>query len=1019
MNINLSEFIPPEYVKNRKVNKKAGVEPQDDDPNYGEMAAGSAMTAEEEDSTPHQPGETWRTRSGRYGAMNDLGIVQYFDDEPSAKNWTGMGGGVQTSTPGSVPNASQDVDPYSNFGMQSTWGMANEPTSQISPTWGMPQQSPTQAPHLAEPPENKWDYADYFMPPSKKKEQRILAKEAEGHKPGDVWKTRTGKFGAKNKNNQVQYFDTDKKAKWWIDQGERSHAGFGDRGDDPYSDVSVDPAQGAQSLKHLSDPTADDDGTFYGKADTARFNKQWGVGPHGERDYDKMARDADVADYGSKPYSAPPPSVDQPAKKIGRLGTGNGTTTTPSKYAATFVPTPRGYVNQYELDPKDPNDLAVIKKYKAITGTMGRPNVEGNYVFHGNWDHLFEPQSAPSGGLDKDKLDKYSKMIDRLKKISKQQQAKKPRSTDSPIDDRDIYDPTDDRFWPDEQKPDWGDDEQDFGDQYEEPMSKREAKIARIKEALRNIREKSPEGWEKTVKAMKKHKNIDNPWALAHWMKNKGAKSHKEGKKYVGSLYPDQSTATNTAKKKGLTHAGGGTWKDKSGKTAAKTKNGWLQPIKKQEQEVREASDASRQKGDVWKVAGSDSWAGKNRSSGKIRYFMYKNLAHKWATGGMDKQPIREWKEHGSVWVLKNGKFAAKNKRGRVKYFKEQEKAREFSMSGSTPSNMSNLREDANGFVKAQKVVPTYVKQINKPFKVMTREGPIEGKAGDYLATSGDGADKWAIDKEVFARDFKVVEGILYERNYKREYELYHSKPEQKKRRAQRNKTRRKFERDGRVKKGDGMDVHHRDGNPSNTDSKNAVVMSKSKNRAMKERDSTMSDTNTDKDKDKDKPLTPFSTKQQARDRLKKISGIKPGWAHHDSSYGKPKSEAAFRLGKVIREMIKNALDEMNRVPQIEDTTIKPQDKDKYSRDTFKKGSEAGKRLATKDPNWKSASALMSEPKKKVNEEGVKSPGSVWRTKGGNWAGKASNGHTRSFVDKKDAESYARNSSAPAPKKQK
>ena len=42
------------------------------------------------------------------------------------------------------------------------------------------------------------------------------------------------------------------------------------------------------------------------------------------------------------------------------------------------------------------------------------------------------------------------------------------------------------------------------------------------------LEEKAPEGWEGTVKAMKKHKEIDNPWALAHWMKNKGMKSHKK-----------------------------------------------------------------------------------------------------------------------------------------------------------------------------------------------------------------------------------------------------------------------------------------------------------------------------------------------------------------------------------------------------------------------------------------------------------------------------------------------------------
>jgi hypothetical protein len=40
--------------------------------------------------------------------------------------------------------------------------------------------------------------------------------------------------------------------------------------------------------------------------------------------------------------------------------------------------------------------------------------------------------------------------------------------------------------------------------------------------------EAAPKGWEGTVKAMKKHKEIDNPWALAHSMKNKGYTSHKK-----------------------------------------------------------------------------------------------------------------------------------------------------------------------------------------------------------------------------------------------------------------------------------------------------------------------------------------------------------------------------------------------------------------------------------------------------------------------------------------------------------
>lgn len=47
-------------------------------------------------------------------------------------------------------------------------------------------------------------------------------------------------------------------------------------------------------------------------------------------------------------------------------------------------------------------------------------------------------------------------------------------------------------------------------------------------------------------------------------------------------------------------------------------------------------------------------------------------------------------------------------------------------------------------------------------------------------------------------------------RNYSEEYASYHSKPEQVKKRAQRNAARRDMEAAGRVSKGDGKDVDHK-----------------------------------------------------------------------------------------------------------------------------------------------------------------------------------------------------------------
>ena len=70
---------------------------------------------------------------------------------------------------------------------------------------------------------------------------------------------------------------------------------------------------------------------------------------------------------------------------------------------------------------------------------------------------------------------------------------------------------------------------------------------------------------------------------------------------------------------------------------------------------------------------------------------------------------------------------------------------------------------------------------------------------------------------------------MAYKRNYKREYA---SEPKsRRKERANRNLARRQMMRKGKVKKGDGKDVHHVGGNALNKKSKLKVV-SASKNRS-------------------------------------------------------------------------------------------------------------------------------------------------------------------------------------------
>lgn len=68
-------------------------------------------------------------------------------------------------------------------------------------------------------------------------------------------------------------------------------------------------------------------------------------------------------------------------------------------------------------------------------------------------------------------------------------------------------------------------------------------------------------------------------------------------------------------------------------------------------------------------------------------------------------------------------------------------------------------------------------------------------------------------------------------RDYKKEYQTYQGTEIQKKRRAKRNHDRRQAERDGKVHKGDGNDIHHAGPNLTRP-----TVRDKSANRADKKK---------------------------------------------------------------------------------------------------------------------------------------------------------------------------------------
>ncbi len=71
-------------------------------------------------------------------------------------------------------------------------------------------------------------------------------------------------------------------------------------------------------------------------------------------------------------------------------------------------------------------------------------------------------------------------------------------------------------------------------------------------------------------------------------------------------------------------------------------------------------------------------------------------------------------------------------------------------------------------------------------------------------------------------------------RDYRKEYDDYHGKKDQKKNRASRNGARRRMRKILGKEAIKGKDIDHKDGNPKNNSRSNLRVLSKSANRSKK-----------------------------------------------------------------------------------------------------------------------------------------------------------------------------------------
>lgn len=91
-------------------------------------------------------------------------------------------------------------------------------------------------------------------------------------------------------------------------------------------------------------------------------------------------------------------------------------------------------------------------------------------------------------------------------------------------------------------------------------------------------------------------------------------------------------------------------------------------------------------------------------------------------------------------------------------------------------------------------------------------------------------------DSEQIYESSSILKTLLErkKRNYHKEYEEYHGKPEQRANRSKRVLARRKMIRAGKAKKGDGKDVDHVNGDPQDNSMKNLRVVNRSYNRGKK-----------------------------------------------------------------------------------------------------------------------------------------------------------------------------------------
>ena len=153
---------------------------------------------------------------------------------------------------------------------------------------------------------------------------------------------------------------------------------------------------------------------------------------------------------------------------------------------------------------------------------------------------------------------------------------------------------------------------------------------------------------------------------------------------------------------------------------------------------------------------------------------------------------------------------------------------------------------------KKTEIVRRMKKKLKATYEVGRKRDPElvlkkEGKNMDWLhklIKQGKSAEQIS---RIMELDRDTVDALM-ERNYRKEYDNYHAQPEQREKNAARLRARRLMVKKGKVKKNDKLDVHHKDNNPLNNDTKNLSVVTQKYNRTeprLREEDADVTPTTT------------------------------------------------------------------------------------------------------------------------------------------------------------------------------